>query len=584
MQSSQRELVSRHVRRYGPFYVFAVFGLLAVTIAPTVNNTEATGDIEFTAGAPEAAGDFDPSTGGSGQAAEELNETQRPDPANGTDAGAETAPTAAQAPASAPTGNTPRSAAGSGTTRGGFDCNPGVRQLPWSEYAAPCVPIFDGDNGGQTARGVSAESIRVVIRGYASDSNNSALDAVLAQAGVDREENRRRQQTFIKYFNEVYELYGRQVEVVNFTSNANQFDEVNGRGREQACADATRIAQEMNAFAVLPADGIAYGPFTECAAERRLFQPIGAYGFPQEFYARLHPYVWGVQMNCTRINTLYAEYIVKRLAGSPATYPKDAAYKGQPRRIGIIQPDIEYYFPCIRLLQEELARQGVEIVSTFDYLLDPATLPAQMNRAVVQFKADRVTTLLSVADFLTMINLTQAAASQGWGPEWVLQGSGLQDNYAFARLYDQSVVDGHMFGMSQTGDSAAIYGPDSELVRSYKEATGETLEPPETGNYFELIHMFNQLQGAGPNLTAQTAADGTFSLPPSGASPAAGIWNFGVLSDGQRGFQHTASTDAREVFWDRRATGPDGSGGDFVSVLDGRRFGVGQWPRGTPKR
>lgn len=575
---------NRHLRRFGPFYVFAAFGMLAVVLAPTVDTTATTSDVGISAGPSRGGADFDPVAGpdGSGPASAGGDAES----AGGGGGGAPGAGGAggARGGGGGATGEAPGHApAAQGKTRGGFDCGPDVRQIPWSVYAAPCRPAFDGDNGGASARGVTVETIRFVVRGYATDSNNSALDVVLAQAGVDREENRRRQQQLIDWMNEVYELYGRKVEIVPFTSNANQFDEVNGRGREQACADATRIADEMDAFGVLPADGIAYGPFTECAAARGLFQPIGAYGFPQEFYARLHPYVWGVQMNCDRINLLYADYIVKRIAGREARYPSDPLYQGQRRRLGLIQPDIEYYFPCIRLLADQLAARGVDVVSTFDYVLDPATLPAQMNRAVVQFKADRVTTLLTITDFLTMINLTQAAASQNWGPEWVIQGSGLQDTYSFARLYEQSVVDGHLFGMSQTGDASAIFAPDGELLRSYEAATGQKLEPPETGNYFALIHMFNQLQAAGPNLTPATAADGSFSLPPSGQGPI-GQWNFGVLADGSPGLQHTAATDAREVFWDDGATGPDGAAGDFVSTLGGRRFAVGQWPEGNPER
>ena len=567
--------VGVHLRRYAPFYVFAIVAAMIVAVLPT--REPASTDAFASAGDGDAS-TFDASAPAGAAAGV-------PGSSGGDDAGASTHGRAATGEVSGAGGSTgaPVSAAGIPLTRGGFECSPGVRQLPWSSYAAPCVPVFDGDNGGETWNGVTADTIRVVIRGYATDSNGSALDVVLTQAGVDREENRRRQLAFIEYFNEVYELYGRKVEVIPFTSNANPFEETNGRGREQACADATRIAEEIGAFAVLPADGIAFGPFTECAAERGLVQPISAYGFPQEFYARLHPYAWGVQMNCTRINLLYGEYIVKRLKGGDAVHAGDPAYRVLPRRFGMIRPDIEYYFPCIELLDEYLADNGIDVVSTFDYVLDPSTLSAQMGRAAVQFNADGVTSLLSVADFLTMINLTQAAARQSWRPEWILQGSGLQDSYSFARLYDQSVVDGHMFGMSQTGDTVATFAADGELVRSYREATGEDIVPPETGNYLAMIHMFNQLQAAGPSLTPQTLGDGTFRLPPSASSLVGGLWNFGALADGTPGRQHTASTDAREAYWDGAAPGPDGSPGEFVSTLGGRRFGVGQWQSGPPE-
>lgn len=571
--------IAVHARRYAPFYVFAVVAAVIVAVMPT-DEPDApgafagSGEFDPSAFDPTAPAVDDPAAGGDGPAG--APSTARG--ARGASSGAAVAGTGGGGGA----GRATVSEDGVPLTRGGFECTPGTRQLPWSSYAAPCVPVFTGDNGGETWRGVDGDSIKVVVRSFATDSNGSALDAVLIAAGVDREENRRRQLVFIEYFNKVFELYGRTVEVVPFTSNGNPFDEANGRGREQACADATEIAEEIGAFAVMPADGIAYGPFTECAAERGLVTPVAAYGFPEQFYARLHPYAWGVQMNCNRINRLYVEYVVKRLKDGEAVYASDPLYQTQPRRFGIIRPDIEYYFPCIRLADEEFEKHGIDIVSRFDYVLDPSTLPGQMNSAVVQFKADGVNSLLSVADFLTMINLTQAAARQGWGPEWVLQGSGLQDTYSFARLYDQSVVDGHMFGMSQTGDTGVIWADDGEIRTSYRAATGDDIDPPEAGNYLGLVHMFNLLQSAGPNLTPQSLGDGAFRLPPSTPSLIGGRWDFNLLADGTRGRQHTASTDAREAYWTRQANGPDGNAGEFVSTLGGRRFGVGQWPSGSP--
>lgn len=573
--------VAIHARRYAPFYVFGLFVAAAVIFTPTTDEDRA----------PTAVGAFGtPSNGGAAPPSADggVSDAGAGDiGASGAAAGSSPSATGGGGgPTASPGGAAGGSVAGvqaaTGTTRGGFECAPGVRQLPWSQYAAPCVAEFTGDNGGQTWNGISEDKIRIVVRDYAVGAGGAS--AVVAAAGIDREENQRRQAALIQYFNKTYELYGRQVEVVPFTSNANPFEEANGRGREQACADATRIAEELDAFAVIPADGLGYGPFSECGAASGLFQPIGAYGFPQEFYDRLHPYVWGVQMSCTRIGALYVEYIAKRIAPHPVAFASDPLYQGKPRRLGVIRPDMEHYFPCIKASDAELARRGIEIVSTFDYVLDPATLPEQMNRAAVQFKADGVTSLLISADFLTLVNLTKAAANQRWGPEWVLSGSGLSDSYSFARLYDQSVVDGHMLGMSQGGDAEATFAADSEMVRTYREATGEELTPPETGNYFNLIHIFNQLQAAGPNLTPETAAQGTLSMPPSGASPLAGIWNFALLANGEPGFQHTANTDAREVFWDGSAPGPDGEPGSFVATLGGRRFSVGTWPDGQPSR
>ena len=57
---------------------------------------------------------------------------------------------------------------------------------------------------------------------------------------------------FVEYFNENYELYGRQVEFVPYVSQfGNSTDEALGQGREGACQDATQIVDELDGV-VLP--------------------------------------------------------------------------------------------------------------------------------------------------------------------------------------------------------------------------------------------------------------------------------------------------------------------------------------------
>jgi hypothetical protein len=570
--SGLRQKSTLHLRRYAPFYVFAVAGLLIVSLLPTVDQGE--------------RGLFTGSGSGAGAG-----------PASGIDVGAQpdsagdgsTAGTAAASAASAAAGagsrgaDTPAAPFTPGKTRGGFDCGPGVRQLPWSRYAAPCIPVFNGNNGGATWRGVSADKIRIVFRRYNENADTNAIFSVATRGGIASPEvSARAQAVMFDYLNKTFELYGRKVELVEFRTNSNPVEEANGRGREQACADATRIAEELKAFAVLN-ETLSYGPFSECAAERGLVLPIGAYGFPEEWYERRHPYVYGIQMNCTRIMHQFTEYVAKRLNGRQARWAGDATYVAQKRKFGVIRPDIEAYFPCHDLFDRLMAKAGVQIVSDYRYVLDVARLPAQMNQAAIQFKAAGVTSILLSADFLTMINLTQAAEAQRWGPEWVMAGVGFQDLDHFARLYSQGVVDGHMFGQSQLGEAAALIGNKGEPAETYRRATGSEKPQGTEGFYFSLLHAFNLLQAAGPNLNPRAVGDAAVRLPQAGGNTGElGRWSFSSRPDGSSGVEHTAVKDAREVYWDGSATAADGGQGTFVTTLGGRRFTNSEWGSEEP--
>jgi hypothetical protein len=571
-QRGPRQLLGLHLRRYAPFYVFALAGLLIVTLLPTVDQRDQglfSGSSGSGQGGASASGD-----GGGGV----LGEAQ----ASG---GGQTAAGTGSGRVAGGSGAGPRAGgvAAAGKTRGGFDCKPGVRQLPWSKYAGPCVPVFTAKNGGATWRGVSADKIRIVFRKYNENADTNAIFAVATRGGIASPEvSAKVQSVMFDYLNRTFELYGRKVELVEFTSNGNPVEEANGQGRETACADATYIAEELKAFAVLN-DTLSYGPFSECAAERGLVVPIGAYGFPEDWYQRYHPYVFGIQMNCTRIAYQAVEYLKKRLNGRKARWAADPAYVIQPRRFGVIRPDIEAYFPCHDLTDRLLREAGIEMVSEYRYVLDVARLPAQTTQAAIQFKADGVTSLFLAADFLTLINLTQAAESQQWGPEWIMAGVGLQDLDNFARLYAQSRVDGHMFGQSQVGAADALLGNGGEPAETYRRATGAEKPQGTDGFYFSLLHTFNLLQEAGPTLNPRTIADGAIRLPPAGGNTGElGRWAFTTRPDGSPGIEHTASQDAREVYWDGGATSADGNAGTFVPTHGGRRFTNGEWTSDDP--
>jgi hypothetical protein len=178
-----------------------------------------------------------------------------------------------------------------------------------STYADPCVVAWSGNNGGATYRGVTGDTIRIVERSFPDSANSQAVDAVAQQAGAaSKEDTARVHKALFDYMNSHFELYGRKVELVPYESQfGNSTDEVQSKGRENACLDADVVANQLHAFGVVEETaGPVSGPFAECAAQRGLFVFEGAAYFPESFYRSYDPYVWSTTMECERISNQVA--------------------------------------------------------------------------------------------------------------------------------------------------------------------------------------------------------------------------------------------------------------------------------------
>lgn len=476
---------------------------------------------------------------------------------------------------------------GTGVTKGGIQCAPGVRQLPNSTYAMPCVPAFTGKNGGATAPGVSGSTIKIVRRVFPESANSRAVDAVVAQAGgADPAVVKALRDEMIPYYEKYYELYGRKVEWITYESRfGNATNELQNKGREEACLDAEVVANELHAFAVVGADGAVSKLFAECVIQRGVLVLDGASYSSESWYRKYHPMVWAVATDCERISWQVVEYLEKRLAFRNAKWAGDPALQAKKREFGVYIPTGDDDTACGDIITAESKRTGITTDSTYRYTLDVSRLPDEAARGVIQFKRDGVTSLILACDPISIIFLTQSATNQNWRPEWVLIGVALTDIDNAARLYDQQQVAGHLFGMSQLGPTPKVIGPTSEPGAVYKGFTGKPLPAGTDGRYFHLTHVYNLLQAGGPNLNAASVAAGLYAMPPGG-SPffSAGYWYYQDAPNGTKGgHDHTAVEDSREVYWLTNAKSPgDGGTGTYIETYRGRRFRNGEWPAEEP--
>lgn len=477
-----------------------------------------------------------------------------------------------------------QAATGSGRSRSGLDCRPGVTQIPLSTYAAPCRPQFTGDNGGETYRGVTKDKILIVERRAPVTANSQAVAAVGQQAGAaDPAVTRALRYQFLDYFNKNYELYGRQVEIREIESTGNSTEEVQGRGIEAACNDATAYVKDVKAFGVW--DGSV--PFSQCAGERELLVFQAAAYYPEFFYRKYHPFLWATVTECERISNQLAEYMAKRLLNRKAKWAGDPALQAKDRIFATYVPDNDGYQFCTDITEKAMREKygATGPAPRYNYQLDVSRFPDQAAQAIVQFRSAGATTVVTACDPISIIFLTQAATNQNYFPEWLLLGTALQDTDNLGRLYDQDQADGHMFGMSQLGSTEKLIGPNSEPGQVYRNITGQTIPAGTSGDYFTLVHLFNLLQAAGPDLNPFTLDAGAHALPPGGGPTfSAGYWSLADAPDGTvGGTDHTEIDDAREIYWSRDAIGKaDGKKGAFLETYGGRRFRNGEWPAEEP--
>lgn len=578
------ERLSYHVRRHLPLYALgAVFALIVVLVPTTRERGPAS-----TAAGGETFGGFE--TEAAGEAASEVGAqvASRAGRLAGRAAGG-----AVQA-VGEPVGQVE---IGAGITRGGFECKPGVRQLPFSTYAYPCVGTFEGNNGGKTYRGVDDKTIKLVVRKTADSGGPSAQTVDEANKAAGRatrtEALEFAKKYWIPYFNKTFELYGRQVEIVEYGSTvSNGVDEAQSKGKDGACADATAIANNVQGFAVIGFNSAftESHPFSQCAVEKGgLLVPLGASYFPEGAiqdpkgikldgvsYRNWHPYVWHIVMECEQIAQDVAEYMGKRLLDRNAKWARSAAYQQQKRVFGTYVPDNAGYQHCVNVFEDDFKNKyGGKIKHRFNYQLDVARFPDQAAQAAVQFQSAGVTTLIQACDTISTRLLTEAADKQQWGPEWYIIGVAAQDSNGSARTFNQAAVDGHLFGMSQLGPDQKVLGKEAEPYIAFKAAFPNVTPPAGALQlYFPLLHIFNLFQAAGPILRPQNIAVGVSKMPPGGGGKGAvGTWS---LAD-----DHTEIDDSREIYWDRSVQAIDGQG-SYIETYGGERFGSGDWPQEEP--
>ena len=364
------------------------------------------------------------------------------------------APTAAPARRSPPTGDRrrrdhrrrPTGGATGGDRRGHrrerpAGCPDRELQVPGDPYSPPCV-AFSGNNGGGTHKGVTGTAIKVAFRVLNERGFQQTLADLAGASLVDSPATvKRTVQTMADYFNKRFQFYGRKIEIVFYDGQGSNTNELLGKGRDKAEADAIKVAEEIGAFADLSATS---EPYAGALAKR------GVIGFGTPYLSRAWheqraPFAWSLATDGSIVSELAAEYQVKRLYGGAAVYAggkggdgKDL--KGRPRKFATLAPENSWYQESVQNAEAIIRKSGQKPGFNRKYVLDLATMSDQATGIIAQMKDQNITTIVCGCDPILPVFLSGVANREKYFPEFIIVGTALTDADIVAQLWRPGVL------------------------------------------------------------------------------------------------------------------------------------------------
>lgn len=461
----------------------------------------------------------------------------------------------------------------------GERCDTTIGKLKLPQWPQPdCFRPFTGDNGGSTATGVDADTIKVVL--YQPMPDDPVLKFIYAQIGNDDtiDEAFATYEGFTEIFNTYYELYGRKVELSRYIATGPISDGT------AATADAETIARDMAPFAVIGGPNLT-NAFADTLAANEIMCISCTPPQPAAWYAERSPYVWDVTRNADQSLQTVVEYLGKRLRGRPARFAGDESMHDTERVFGLIHVVSSDSTQALvdRAVAQLRDDYGMEFAAIQSYGL-PTELAGSGKDIITKMKEAGVTTVVFSGDPLGPQSLTTIATGQDYFPEWVLGSVSLVDTTVFSRTYDQRQW-AHAFGptglFARTDDDGA--GPGFLYKWFFGEPAPARGTVPLIAGPLQVL--FGALQGVGPGLTHDLFRQVLFGAPIYPSTPISAQVSFGdrgVFPDPD----YSALDDATEIWWDpdveaETETGTLGKGA-WRFVDGGARILPGEWPATEP--
>jgi hypothetical protein len=463
----------------------------------------------------------------------------------------------------------------------------------------PCVPYYQGDNGGSTYKGVKRNEIDVVYYIACSTTNNTFSPTSKGSEGANCGEiddldqppsdndflYTRGLKRYAAYFNSRYQTYKRHVHMWAFYGHYSV--SVSGPGGcQNDCRrnDATQTIDTYHPFSVLTNGGIAdfMDAYADAMAQKKVVN-FGGAAHNDSFYRQYPGLLWNYAPSFEKQAGLFASYLCQKAVPTKVSFSGNASDMGKKRKFGIIYYDDtgdNYYVGVKPIIERKLAECGVpkgsipeaSYTDTGSVSGDPSTGPAKATK-LSQFKNDGVTTIL------WMGNPNGEWANQAnrlrWYPEWIVFGDGGMEDFVNARYVNTNVWQHAWVVSNVTKIGRQDDQPCALALREVDPNFPTTDIPWDCGFYDNLRQMFTGIQVAGPDLTPHSVDQGFHQIPAVASTDPQVPACFYPQGD------YTCVKDATPMWYDPNGQIRGWSGsGCWRNVEDGKRYLESKWPPG----
>jgi hypothetical protein len=430
-----------------------------------------------------------------------------------------------------------------------------------SLYSALCVPAFTGDNGGATAKGVTADTINVIIViALGDESPEGPLGREFSEADTPIMHDLK---VWQHYFNDRYVLYGRYLQFVLVRQSSTNTT-------QQKASVETQM--QYQPFAAI---GNASAAVDELV--KRGVIEFGAQNNPVPYYNEHWPYVYSFALDSWQTRYMGTELACKHFAGKPPgelNEKQDPTFDyNAPRKWGLLSYQDTTRTGASAMISELAARCGIKFELTQEYNITDNQ--QSIGGSMAKFKAAGVTTVMLNVDGLTPALLSTEAQNIRYFPEYIHTGTGEMDSGGTGRLMDDNQAR-HIVGLSP--NEIPRPDEDKDWYRAYKEIDPEG--EPEAAYFRSLQQLAGGIQMAGPKLTPQTFYQGLIKQPYRVPNP---VWASGGGyrdSFGWIAYKDLTYEDYLSIIWfdqTQHAEGEDFTGA-WCHVFMGKRFRVTEIP------
>ncbi|MDQ1689312.1 MAG: hypothetical protein QOK42_2287 [Frankiaceae bacterium] len=369
------------------------------------------------------------------------------------------------------------------------------RQTPDPE-SPPCVTrdISSGENGGETATGVDANSITI-----------SLITDDAAQGNA-----------LVRYFNSHFNLYGRNVVVSQKTEGCFGGSPQSMRNTAKTNADAGIFA----AVGFCDTKG-REGYYYDELARRGVVSVANRMTISTETdMAKHHPYEWSF-LPTFDVGQRHSAELACALRGRPASHA-GSALSGQTRKFGVFyntytdspEPNLDALKSTFNRCGIDADLAGVTLASDGGPGGQGYTQESiqQVNTALGRMSREGVTSLVVLTHVDTTKQIAQYASGQGYQPELMLSSYFYNDVDQYAATLPSDQLP-HVFGVSLYNrfihpKEEDWYPAIAEGDPTYNYPYAHLSYDNALYLYKPLLTLFSGLQMAGPHLTAKSFAAG----------------------------------------------------------------------------